>query len=549
MQTRRMGDYATVYSSPAFDIELEEREVLVGGLPDRAIVHPDPRPLAIRDSALRTVIGALREFDIDYFIVPGFNDRGSTVAIREEDRTKASAALRESFFGRPARITQMLPKSNVSQVGVTTADRRGAEVLRNAAVLRLFWLASDVSGALVFGAQSGVEIEFWAPRSWREGVHSFTHLTDEDRASSLEAPRPNRAASVVDSTVRRGASDSLSFTRLVGVEHRQGVPVRTVDALDRPLADQVRFPIDVVFTWVDSSDAEWIHERSKYDIANNTNGEAASAARYLNRDELRYALRSIYANAPWVNHIYIVTSGHRPSWLDEHPSVSVVTHDQIFEDPSVLPVFNSHAIEANIHRIPDLSEHFIYFNDDMFIGRAVSPETFFQSNGSPRFFPSRSRVPFAAPSPNDSPVDAATKNGRALLQDDFGVAISQVMEHAPYALRRSVLEEMADRYSETYAKTSASRFRSAVDLNTLSNFAHHYGYLTERAVPASLLFTYVGLSVRDLSVRLDRMLVRRDRDAFCLNDTFTHEDELESQLEVVMPFLESYFPVQAPWER
>jgi hypothetical protein len=36
-----------------------------------------------------------------------------------------------------------------------------------------------------------------------------------------------------------------------------------------------------------------------------------------------------------------------------------------------LPTFNSHAIEGHLYRVPDLSERFIYFNDDMFLGRDV----------------------------------------------------------------------------------------------------------------------------------------------------------------------------------
>jgi hypothetical protein len=34
-----------------------------------------------------------------------------------------------------------------------------------------------------------------------------------------------------------------------------------------------------------------------------------------------------------------------------------------------LPTFSSPAIEANLHRIAGLSEHFLYFNDDVFLGK------------------------------------------------------------------------------------------------------------------------------------------------------------------------------------
>lgn len=47
-----------------------------------------------------------------------------------------------------------------------------------------------------------------------------------------------------------------------------------------------------------------------------------------------------------------------------------------------LPIFNASAIEMNIHRIEGLAEHFLYMNDDMFIGRPLKPEAFFK-NGLP----------------------------------------------------------------------------------------------------------------------------------------------------------------------
>lgn len=88
----------------------------------------------------------------------------------------------------------------------------------------------------------------------------------------------------------------------------------------------------------------------------------------------RYSLRSLETNAPWIRHIYIVTNGQVPSWLDtSNPRVSIIPHDVIFANHSVLPTFSSLAIEFNLHRIPGLSETFLYFNDDVFLGRPVTP--------------------------------------------------------------------------------------------------------------------------------------------------------------------------------
>ncbi|XP_060533597.1 N-acetylglucosamine-1-phosphotransferase subunits alpha/beta isoform X2 [Cylas formicarius] len=107
----------------------------------------------------------------------------------------------------------------------------------------------------------------------------------------------------------------------------------------------------------------------------------SSKKRYEDKNELRFSLRSLEKNAPWVNHIYIVTNGQIPHWLDLNSGkVSIVTHNQIFKDTSNLPTFSSPAIESNLHRIPGLSDKFIYFNDDIFLGLPTYPEDFYISN-------------------------------------------------------------------------------------------------------------------------------------------------------------------------
>ena len=101
----------------------------------------------------------------------------------------------------------------------------------------------------------------------------------------------------------------------------------------------------------------------------------------------RYSLRSLEVNAPWIRNIYIVTNGQIPSWLDtNNPRVRIVTHEEIFTDKSALPTVSSPAIELNLHHIPDLSDYFIYFNDDVFLGSPVYPYDFMTLNNGQVLF-------------------------------------------------------------------------------------------------------------------------------------------------------------------
>lgn len=138
--------------------------------------------------------------------------------------------------------------------------------------------------------------------------------------------------------------------------------------------------IDVVVLWVDGNDPAWQEEKSKY--APPAAVDSNSVNRYRDWGLLPYWFRAIETHAPWVRKVHFVTWGHVPAFLNlSAPKLHVVRHDE-FIPKEYLPTFSSHTIEMNIHRIPDLAEHFIYFNDDMFLLRPMEPEQFFR-NGLP----------------------------------------------------------------------------------------------------------------------------------------------------------------------
>ncbi|MCI4382136.1 hypothetical protein PGIGA_G00260210 [Pangasianodon gigas] len=113
-------------------------------------------------------------------------------------------------------------------------------------------------------------------------------------------------------------------------------------------------------------------------VSQSKQDEDVSASRFEDNEELRYSLRSVERHAPWVRHIFIVTNGQIPSWLNlDNPRVTVVTHEEIFQNQSHLPTFSSPAIETHIHRIPGLSQKFIYLNDDVLFGKDVWPDDFY----------------------------------------------------------------------------------------------------------------------------------------------------------------------------
>ena len=143
--------------------------------------------------------------------------------------------------------------------------------------------------------------------------------------------------------------------------------------------------IDFVITWVDGSDPQWIAQKNQYDVTRveSSSLEANSTCRYrCDAELLRYWFRSVEAFAPWVNAIFFITCGQKPEWLNEnHPKLRIVNHEDYIPE-RYLPTFNSNTIELNVHRIAELSEQFVLFNDDMFLLRPVGPD-FFYNHGNP----------------------------------------------------------------------------------------------------------------------------------------------------------------------
>ena len=181
-------------------------------------------------------------------------------------------------------------------------------------------------------------------------------------------------------------------------------------------------------------------------------------------------MRSVHLFAPWVRTIHLVTAGQRPEWLAEHPQVRVVDHREILP-PDALPTFNSQAIETALHRVPGLAEHFVYLNDDVFLGRAARPELFFNPGGAFAAFVGDGVV--GLPGTADKPFLHAAGTNRVLIEEAFGVAVTQVMAHSPHPHRVSVLAEVEARFADAVGRTARSPFRADTDVSKLSSLAQH----------------------------------------------------------------------------
>ena len=243
------------------------------------------------------------------------------------------------------------------------------------------------------------------------------------------------------------------------------------------------FPIDVVYMWVDGNDPEWQAKRNRYvGGSNNQSQEVVGAARWRDNEELRYSLRSVEKFAPWIDHIYIVTDGQRPSWLDtDNPKISIVDHKEIMPNDS-LPTFNSQAIESCLYKIEGLSEHFILGNDDTLFVKPTTAATFFNEDGTPIVRLGRFNRQKAL---RRGSYLKTVRRMQDLIHECFGKWITLQPHHNFDAYLKSDYKHCIENfYTEAWRATTNHRFRHNEDMQRcfISYYMIVSGHATMRKV-------------------------------------------------------------------
>ncbi|MFC5789453.1 stealth family protein [Agromyces tardus] len=481
--------------------------------------HVTPRESMVED--LLAVASALDDAGIDLLLVRRDDDR-PVIAVDRAQRKAVTAALAAAFANEPFYAATLVPEKAADAAHVLVADGT-LSAHRKPEAVSIYRPRVEPVGRLRYGAESAVQLEFW---SFGDDV--------------IQAPLEN-------ALMRRTLPRAEAIDDIV---HLHGRDWPTLEHMWAPLASDIDFEIDMVFSWVDGSSDEFIRERAKR-MQSYVVGEGDdSEARYRQIDELKYALRSVYMFAPWVRRIFIATDSPAPKWLAKHPKVSIVPSEAMFADPSVLPTHNSHAVESQLHHIDGLAEHFLYSNDDMFFGRPLSPSLFFSPGGITKFVEASTRIGLGDTHPGRSGFENAARVNRALLRERYGKVTTRHLEHCAAPLRKSVLADLEATFPEEFARTAASRFRSATDISVTNSLYHYYALLTGRAVvQTDATVKYVETTLKRALPAMQRLLKRRDVDMFCLNDGSFPEISVEQRTAAVIDFLERYFPFPAPWEK
>ena len=335
--------------------------------------------------------------------------------------------------------------------------------------------------------------------------------------------------------------------------------------------------IDFVMIWVNGGDKAWQAEKQKYssDIQESSDD---CEARYRDWNNLKYWFRAVEKYAPWVNKVYFITCGHVPEWLNLHaPKLVHVKHSE-YMDSAYVPTFSSHPIELNIHRIKGISEHIVYFNDDMFLTQPVKPELFFR-NGVP-VHPARLHGVLPRNDGGIMPyiylnmITVINKhfNMRKDLKKNwknwflpwkvgFKTAVENCYnysfeqypgfanEHLPVPILKSTIETVWKEEFDLLNETSMHKFR---DMRDVSQYLFRYWQLASgNFVPEKAKIFGLRLNIRENTEPITQAIRQNKYKMICLNDmdfVKTPEKFAKARDEIISAF-ESILPEKSSFEK
>ena len=275
------------------------------------------------------------------------------------------------------------------------------------------------------------------------------------------------------------------------------------------------FPVDVVFTWCkETPERAALRKQYKRTQANKTREGADRQAPVCTSEcEIHYAVKSVRRFMPWVQTIYVFTPQPQDPQI---PGTVVIFNEQLCDDPAAVPTFNSHVVESWMHRIPNLAEHFIYFNDDMMVGQPLHKSMFFTPQGKPILYKQKQ---YRKPLLLTNGFEYAWYNLSKLWEKRYPKQPVWEQIHQASALTLQLCLDAEDAFSSLYAAVRATRLRDKTNVPPVA-LALNYGAVRKQVEvvdPAKVGVAHVNLYRRIQRAHL-QSLVAHPPHFFCVNN-------------------------------
>lgn len=307
---------------------------------------------------------------------------------------------------------------------------------------------------------------------------------------------------------------------------------------------------DIVYLWVDGQDSDWLLRRQaaeKQYYGPQSCRFSNVEGRFRDNDELRFSLRSLMPHLGSFGQIFIITDQQRPSWLLEHPRIQVIDH-ACLRGADKGPTYSSKALEACLNRLPT-SNHFIYLNDDVFLGRNFSLNHFFdqaEKKTVVHFEQLEDRDPL-----HDVSQNLAMNISHEILASQFNsqLFLDEPMAHAPRYIIQEKLNLLFKAFPEAVSAARDEIFRESSIPSVVADLYGRWllasGNAIEKPVPHSLLSSgspLIEQQLKELIENLDKLSY------FCINDTLDNTPSTHANFLLIQSVLSEIFPEASEFE-
>lgn len=308
--------------------------------------------------------------------------------------------------------------------------------------------------------------------------------------------------------------------------------------------------IDIVVPFYNDKDEKWRNVLRKYLSDEKTEDRQATGdERYRDADCFQYWFRCVEQNCPWVNKIFLIVAceSQLPKWLNrDNPKLRIVCHEE-YIPKELLPTFNTLTIEFFISLIKDLSDNYIYCNDDYYFLNPTNKELLFV-NDLPVY--KSHKVPIEKfgedyLNASDGTFYQVLNNGMDLqLKISGDKAHWYALDHIPVPHKKEFEKEIIRKYYYTFIEANKhSRFRNR------NMYSNHVFVCLYKDLKPYYVFDYMDSYY--VTMRKD---INFDDHAHCKMICFNDTEQLNSEdfknvKERMIKFFEDRFPNKSTFEK
>ncbi|OQR94111.1 hypothetical protein THRCLA_22258 [Thraustotheca clavata] len=303
--------------------------------------------------------------------------------------------------------------------------------------------------------------------------------------------------------------------------------------------------LDAVYTWVNVTDPKWQALSIKHGcpVADYLGG-GGDADPFL---ALKYSMRSVRKNLPFVERIFIVTERDQaPAWVSLGENVHVVFHDE-FMPADIVPTFNSNPTEMLLHKMVEKgildSNCFLYINDDFLINKPLTPSDIIAEDG---------RLVLNSFIHINLPFDKWMDGPYGLWSIDDSRVAYVVDPHVPYVVHAEMMDMYIAQCGEECDKSLESRCKrnGPLPMSKYQDFLikHH----PEAAIfvpPLWGFFTRLPLGIPGATPTLNSWLLWFLNPKYVYIESHNAVEDYPEWVHFITTYLHSSFPEPGPWEK